>query len=124
MLFPSLPRIILNVLGAERPLRPASAPARLATNALEEEAVIMQKMVEHGYHKSVERRRGAKAVTAICSNSASMAALILQIITKVEMTMPTGCANVPMRGVMDAAATMIGELIRQQRIQTQSAKRT
>lgn len=84
----------------------------------------MQQMVlEHGNHKSVERRRGAKAVTAICSNSASTTALILHVITKVEMTMPTGFANVPMRGVMDAAATMIGELI-QQTIQTQSAKRT
>lgn len=85
----------------------------------------MQQMVlEHGNHKSVERRRGAKAVTAICSNSASTTALILQIITKVEMTMPTGFANVPMRGVMDAlAATMIGELI-QKRLHPQSAKRT
>lgn len=114
----------LNVPGAERPLRPASVPARMATNALEEEAVIMSQMVlEHGNHKRVERRRGAKAVTAICSNSAWTAALILQITAKKEMTMSSGFANVPMRGVMDAAATMIGERI-QQRIQTQSAKRT
>lgn len=83
----------------------------------------MQKMVEHGYHKSVERRRGAQAATAICSNSASTTALILQVTTKMELAMPPGFAHVPMRGVMDAAATMIGELI-QQRIQTQSAKRT
>lgn len=84
----------------------------------------MQQMVlEHGNHKSVERRRGAKAVTAICSNSAWMAALILQITAKMEMTLSGVFANVPMRAVMDAAASMIGELI-QQRIQTQSAKRT
>lgn len=114
----------LNVPRAERPLRPASVPARLATNALEEEAVIMQQMVlEHGNHKRVKRRRGAKAVTAICSNSASTTAVILQITTKIAVTMPPGCADVPMRGVMDAAASMIGELI-QQTIQTQSAKRT
>lgn len=105
-------------------MRPASVPARQATIALEEEAVIMQQMVlEHGYHKSVERRRGAKAVTAICSNSASTTAVILQITTKIAVTMPPGCANVPMRGVMDAAATMIGKRI-QQCIQTQSAKKT
>lgn len=85
----------------------------------------MQQMVlEHGCHKSVERRRGAKAVTAICSNSASTTALILQITEKLLASGPGVIANVPMRGVMDAAtATMIGELI-QQRIQTQSAKRT
>lgn len=104
---------------------PASAPARQATIALEEEAVIMQQMVlEHGNHKRVKRRRGAKAVTAICSNSASTMALILQITKKLLTSVPGVIANVPMRGVMDAAATMIGELIRQQSIQTQSAKRT
>lgn len=124
MLFPLLPRIILIVPGAERRLGTASVIARLATNALEEEAVIMQQMVlEHGYHKRVERRRGAKAVTAICSNSASTTALILQITTKMELAMPPGFANVPMRGVMDAATTMIGELI-QKRLHPQSAKRT
>lgn len=103
----------------------ASVPARQAIIALEEEAVIMSQMVlEHGNHKSVERRRGAQAVTAICSNSASTAALILQITKKLLTKVPGVIANVRKKGARIAAATMIGELIRIQRIQTQSAKRT